>query len=140
MLDLTLFAPTREVGAYASLKKLASVYGPRGQFFKSCIDANFVPRRQLERRCHCCIGANSPCRRKLAFKKLTSGTIPELINLNATKTKFWIFTFILGETWVYNPKAEPVGHHDAAGNVFLPQVKFFPQVEFFTQVKFFSAG
>jgi hypothetical protein len=48
---------------------------PRGQFFTAReganlrIGANFVPRRQLERKCHCCVGTNS---RELASKKLAS--------------------------------------------------------------------
>jgi hypothetical protein len=43
-----------------------------GQFFKMRVGANFACRRQLEHTHHCCVGANSPRRRKLAFKKLSS--------------------------------------------------------------------
>jgi hypothetical protein len=39
-------------------------------FFKTRVGANFAPRRQLEHRHHCCVGANLPHRRKLCFKKL----------------------------------------------------------------------
>jgi hypothetical protein len=45
---------------------------PRGQFFKTRIGANFARRRQLERRLHCCVGANLPRGCRLTFKKLAS--------------------------------------------------------------------
>jgi hypothetical protein len=69
---LLLFSKSCQSKQQIEMRKFAQNWSPRGQFFNTCEGANFAHRHQLERRQHCCVGANSPRRRKLSFKKLPS--------------------------------------------------------------------
>jgi hypothetical protein len=88
----------------------------RGQFFKtsvganSRVGANFARRCQLENRRHCCVGANSPHRRKLCFKKLASGdslNLP-LFDFGTLRVKSALIQYEKQCAFMQNKWADPI--------------------------------
>jgi hypothetical protein len=59
---------------------------PRGQVFKTSIGANSRVVGNSAK-CHRCVGASSPRRRKNPFKKLASGPNPTIVSYNASAVK-----------------------------------------------------